>query len=210
VLILIRHGQSTGNAAGLLLGRSDLPLTALGRRQAAAAGAALGGVSEVRSSPLRRAVDTAMAIGKVDRVTIDERWVEVDYGELEGRSLSEVTTDVWSSWRTDPTFRPEGGESLAAVGQRVADACEELFAAGGPLRSGTEDVVVVSHVSPIKAAVGWVLGVDATVSSRLHLSNGSITRIGWGAGGPVLHTYNEVPEPRGAGGEHPGSPAAMP
>ncbi len=52
---------------------------------------------------------------------------------------------------------------------------------------------MVSHVSPIKAAVGWALGADPTVSTKLHLSNGSLTRIAWGSAGPVLHTYNEVP-----------------
>jgi hypothetical protein len=54
--------------------------------------------------------------------------------------------------------------------------------------------VVVSHVSPIKAAVAWALLGAHDLAFRLHLSTGSITRIGWGPQGPVLQTFNEVPK----------------
>ncbi|HEY3942018.1 MAG TPA: histidine phosphatase family protein [Acidimicrobiales bacterium] len=193
MLVLIRHGESTGNASGLLVGRSDLLLTELGHRQAVAVGRALDAVGEVRSSPLRRALDTARALGVDGPVVPDERWVEMDYGQLEGRPVADVPPEVWGAWRTDPDFRPAGGESLRDVETRVAEACEELFAADGLGRSDSRDVVVVSHVSPIKAAVAWVLRTEVTVSTRLHLSNASLTRIGWGRSGPVLHTYNDLP-----------------
>ncbi len=134
MLVLVRHGESTANADGRLLGRSDVPLTARGERQAAAAARALGGIDAVRSSPLRRARDTAAEFCQVEQLTIDDRWVEVDYGELEGRLLQDVPTEVWRAWRSDPTFRPEGGESLAEVSRRVTDACEELFASNGAAR----------------------------------------------------------------------------
>jgi probable phosphoglycerate mutase len=119
--------------------------------------------------------------------------VEVDYGEYECQPLKDVPADVWLQWRTDPGFRPEGGETLAEVDQRVAVACAELFAQDGMgARSGDADVVVVSHVTPIKAAVAWALGADAGLSWRLHLQTASVTRIGWNAGAPVLHGFNEV------------------
>ncbi len=53
-------------------------------------------------------------------------------------------------------------------------------------------MVVVSHVSPIKAAVAWALGAGDQVVWRLYLATASITRIGWGRDGPVLHRYNET------------------
>ena len=53
-------------------------------------------------------------------------------------------------------------------------------------------MVVVSHVSPIKAAVAWALGAGDEVVWRLYLATASITRIGWGDDGPVLHGYNET------------------
>ncbi len=198
MLVLVRHGQATANAAGLLLGRSDAPLTAEGRRQAEAVGARLrrpghDAIVGLVSSPLRRAVDTAEILGLDRPVVVDDRWVEIDYGEHEGQALTAVPADVWQAWRSDPTYRPVGGESLAALGERVREACEELMAPGTDARS-SGDVVVVSHVSPIKAAVAWALGVGDEVAWRLHLSTGSITRIGWGPGGaPVVDGFNWVP-----------------
>lgn len=196
MLVLLRHGESTANAAGLLLGRTDAALTEKGRRQAAALAGLLGPVGRLVSSPLARARDTADALGLGLPVEIDDRWIEVDYGEHEGRPLGDVPADVWTRWRSDPSFRPEGGETLAEVGQRVAAACQELFeTVDVGARDPNADVVVVSHVSPIKAAVGWALGGGASLDFRLHLSTGSLTRIDWGRTGPVLHTYNAEPVP---------------
>jgi broad specificity phosphatase PhoE len=197
VLVLVRHGQATANAAGLLLGRSDAPLTAEGRRQAEALGAYLrrpghDAVAGLVSSPLRRAIDTAEALGFDRPIVVDPRWIEIDYGVHEGQALTAVPADVWQAWRADPNYRPAGGESLAGLGERVREACEELMAPGTDARSGG-DVVVVSHVSPIKAAVAWALGVGDELAWRLHLSTGSITRIGWGPDGPIVHGFNWVP-----------------
>jgi broad specificity phosphatase PhoE len=193
VLVLVRHGESVGNAHGLLLGRADAELTPLGLRQASAVRHLLyGPVAEVRTSPLRRARHTAERLGLGLPVTVDERWIEVDYGEFDGRPLSDVPAEIWRRWRHDPEFRPEGGESLVEVDERVVDACSELFAqAGAGARRRDEDVVVVSHVTPIKTAVAWALGVG-DLSFRLHLRTASVTRIGWGGEGAVLHSFNEV------------------
>jgi broad specificity phosphatase PhoE len=128
---------------------------------------------------------------------VDARWIEVDYGELEGRALGDVPSDLWTRGRADPAFRPPGGESLAEVGVRVREACEDLFARAGEGARGDGDVVVVSHVSPIKAAVAWALGAGDQVAWRLYLATASVTRIGWRDDGPVLHRYNEtVPSER--------------
>ena len=76
-------------------------------------------MSRLVSSPLGRARDTAEALRLDVPVEIDPRWIEVDYGELEGRALDAVPAELWARWRADPTFRPPGGESLAEVGARV-------------------------------------------------------------------------------------------
>ncbi|HUY22472.1 MAG TPA: histidine phosphatase family protein [Acidimicrobiales bacterium] len=196
MLVLVRHGEAAGNAAGLLLGRTDSPLTDRGRAQAAALGGAVGAVGRLVTSPLGRAVDTAGALGLDVPAEVDERWVEVDYGEFEGQALGSVPAEVWARWRGDPGYRPPGGESLAEVGVRVRDACDELFARPGAGARADTDVVVVSHVSPIKAAVAWALGTGDAVAWRLYLATASITRIAWGVDGPVLQRYNEtVPAP---------------
>jgi broad specificity phosphatase PhoE len=186
VLIIVRHGQTAPNASGLLLGcRADPALTDLGRRQAGAIGEVLAGASQVVSSPLRRAIDTAACIGA--HVEVDARWTEIDYGELEGEPLAEVPTELWVRWRSDPNFAPPGGESLASVGRRVAEACAELAE-----RAAGADVVVVTHVSPIKAAVAWALGSGVEISWRLFVDVASITTIGVTDRGPVLRTFNEI------------------
>jgi broad specificity phosphatase PhoE len=77
----------------------------------------------------------------------------------------------------------------------VRGACAELFSADGEGARGEGDVVVVSHVSPIKAAVAWALGSDDALALRLYLSTASMTVIGWGAGAPVLRRYNITAEP---------------
>jgi len=192
VLLLVRHGETVGNAAGQLLGRRESPLTAKGRSDASMLGAKLGRVGRLMSSPLGRALDTAGALGLEVPVEVDERWIEVDYGEFEGRDLEDVPAEVWAQWREDPTYRPPGGESLAWVGVRVRAACEELFARGGEGARGERNVVVVSHVSPIKAAVAWALGAGDQVTWRLHLATASVTRVGWRNDGPILHSYNET------------------
>ena len=193
MLILVRHGQSTGNADGLLMGRIDAPLTEQGLAQARALAPWVAGASRVISSPLSRARATAEALATGLPIEIDDRWVEVDYGEFDGRPLGSVPSEVWTRWRSDPDFRPSGGETLAETSARVRGACDELFATEGDGARGPGPVVVVSHVSPIKAATCWALGLGDQGAWRLYLATASMTRIGWGADGPVLNRYNETP-----------------
>jgi len=185
MLYLARHGQTEANAAGRLLGRLDPPLTDVGRAQAAALGRALSSATRVVSSPLLRARETATVIGPP--VEVDERWIELDYGVWDGRPLGEIPAELWSQWRADPEFAPEGGESLAALGRRVAGACQELAP-----DAVDDDVVVVSHVSPIKAGVAWALGVGDGVAWRMFVDVASLTRIAITDRGPVLRSFNEV------------------
>jgi broad specificity phosphatase PhoE len=187
VLVLVRHGQTDANARGLLQGRVDLPLSELGRRQAAALGSIVPSDARIVVSPLRRALETAAALGIAGTVAVDDRWIELDYGEFDGRPVGDVPPDVWANWRSDPHFAPPGGESLVTLGTRVRGACEELL---DEIRH--RDVVVVSHVSPIKAAIAWALGVGDEVAWRLFVQVASVTRIGVGPGGPSLHSFNET------------------
>ena len=184
MLILVRHGRTAANAAGQLQGRLDQPLDELGERQALAVAAHVGAVDEVISSPLLRARQTADAFGRP--VNVDERWIEIAYGKYEGMPHGDVPSEVWNYWRTDANFVPEGGESAAAVDVRVRHACDELVE-----RIGDQDIVVVSHVSPMKSAVAWALGVDFGIAWRTHLSHAAVCRIEMRPQGPVLFSFNE-------------------
>ncbi len=137
MLILVRHGESTGNADGLLLGRIDAPLTVRGLAQARALGPLVAGAARVISSPLARARATAAALGTGLPVEIDDRWVEVDYGEFDGMPLGSVPAEVWARWRSDPDFRPPGGETLTEAGDRVRRGVRGAVRRGGRRGAGS-------------------------------------------------------------------------
>jgi alpha-ribazole phosphatase len=189
LIALVRHGQTAVNRAGRLQGRVDVALNELGTQQAAQLGAAFAAepVTRVISSPLQRARDTAAPIARAHALAVDsdDRLVEIDYGEWDERGLREIGPEEWERWRGDPKFAPPGGESLARVTERVVDFCNEYL--------GDELVVAVSHVSPIKSAVCWALGVDESATWRMFLDLASVSRIGRRDGGPpFLASYNEV------------------
>lgn len=185
MLIIVRHGRTGANAAGELLGRRDPSLDETGLAQAAAVGAALAGVDRVVSSPLARTRETAAAIG-VD-VAVDDRLIELDYGELEGVPVADVEAETWAAWRADTAWRPPGGESLDDLAARVWPALEELAAP-----ASDHDIAVVTHVSPIKAAVAWAIGAGIEVQWRCFVQQASISRIATRGGRPSLHTFNET------------------
>ena len=200
MLILVRHGRTAANAGGLLQGRRDLPLDELGEQQAAAVAASLAArpdIERIVTSPLLRARQTAEAISAATGapITVDEAWIELDYGAWDGTPLTAVPPAAWAEWRRDPAFAPPGGESLREVAARVEGAASSLLdglAASAASTSTVGAVVVVSHVSPIKAAVCWALGGDEALTWRLFLAPASVSRIGRGPAGPVLHGFNEV------------------
>jgi broad specificity phosphatase PhoE len=183
VLLLVRHGQTDANALGLLLGRADPPLNEVGERQSRAVAQALPRPDRVISSPLRRARATAAAFGAP--VEIDERWVELDYGDYDGRPVASVEPDVWSRWRRDPAFSPASGESLVDLGRRVHEACVELSDA-----AAVETIVIVTHVSPVKAAITWALDVPDAIAWRMYVEDASVSRIDIESDGPVLRWFN--------------------
>jgi len=193
VIVLVRHGQTEANARGLLLGRADPPLSGIGREQAYAVAELLGRDDPpvaVLSSPLRRTRETAACIADVFGLTVEDEdaMIEIDYGEWDERPLAEVPRDVWAVWRDDVDFAPPGGESLREVQTRVNDCMGRLVE-----RAGDGAVVVVSHVSPIKAAAVWALGLGdrPDLAWRLRLDVASISRISTGLLGPVLAGFNQ-------------------
>src|SRR4029077_4014200 len=82
-------------------------------------------IASVYSSPLRRARQTAIAIAAVAgcEVEVDDRLIELDYGEWDGLPLSEIRPQRGASQFADRNFAPPGGESLVAVQARVEAFC---------------------------------------------------------------------------------------
>ena len=121
---------------------------------------------------------------------VDERWVELDYGALDGRPVAEVTASVWDRWRGDAGYSPGGGESLRALSARVREACLALAA-----DAAAGVVVVVTHVSPVKAAIAWALDVPDEVAWRMYVEDAGLARIDFGPDGPVLRWFNRHAAP---------------
>lgn len=190
MLILVRHGRTSANASGLLQGRVDNPLDELGREQAAAVGEALAGLSirRVVCSPLVRAMSTASEICSRAGVEaeIDERFIELDYGQYDMVPLADVPAQVWDRWRADASFAPPGGESLLDLRRRVWAGLDDLAE-----QARLHDIAVVCHTSPIKAAVQWSLGVDEELSWRMRLDPASICRVAV-RDRPVMVSFNET------------------
>ena len=195
LLTLVRHGRTTANASNLLQGHIDNPLDDVGEAQAALLAQALqrvGPVTRLISSPLTRARQTADAIRvgtplEFD-VEIDPRWIELNYGDYDAQPVSHIAPEVWAKWRADEHFRPPNGETLSELNVRVCEALADL--AHKPYDAVNEHIVVVSHVSPIKAAVAWALGVGIETSWRTTLDRASMSTVRLDAHRPSLKTFN--------------------
>lgn len=185
MIFVVRHGRTEANAAGLLLGRADPPLDATGRAQAEQLAVALGRADAVVSSPLARALETAAAIDGPLRV--DERFIELDYGEWDQLPIGDVPAGSWEAWQRDVQFAPPSGESIASVGARVRAALGDLVE-----EARRSKVVIVTHVSPLKAAVAWALGVPDEVAWRLFVAPASVSRIDVSRSTPALAGFNDV------------------
>mgnify|MGYP001158237440 CR=1 FL=1 len=187
MLTIVRHGRTEFNANGKLLGRSDPELDSVGRKQAENLASRLGKVGLVISSPLKRTMETARYIS--DSVEPDNRWLELDYGELEGSPIKNVPADTWKKWQSDVNWAPPQGESFSELNERVTGACEELIEI-----SKNQNVVVVTHVSPIKSVLAWVLGVGIEIAWRCHVSPASSMSIDTTSNGPILQNFNLLSE----------------
>ncbi len=189
-LHVVRHGRTEANAGGLLLGRADPSLDDVGRIQAEAIGSTLGRCDLVVTSPLTRCRETAAVIAArchTDEVMVDDRLVELDYGDLDLTPLRDVPSQLWRDWQADTAFRPPNGETLDELATRVGECLDLLWP-----RAVVDDVVVVTHVSPIKAAVAWALEVSIAISWRCFVAQASITTVGSGTAGASLHRFNDT------------------
>ena len=199
-LLLLRHGQTALSVDRRFSGTGDPVLTATGEAQARGAAVRLLhkasrglDAAAVVSSPLRRARRTAELAAEALRlpVDVDDRLRETDFGVWEGSTFAEVRAG-WptelAAWLASEQVAPPGGESFAAVGERVLAAHAELVAAH-PGRT----VLVVSHVTPIKVLGRAALAAGPEALHRLHLDLCSLSTLDFYADGPaVLRGWNDT------------------
>ncbi|MGL4177269.1 MAG: histidine phosphatase family protein [Dermatophilaceae bacterium] len=170
-VILLRHGQTAHNAAGVWQGQLDTPLSEVGERQADAVGPALAALapSRVVTSDLARARRTGEAVGRALSVpvSLDPRFREIHAGAWQGLTTAEVTAAWPQEWaavlRGEDIRRGGDGESMSEVRARVGQGLDELI---GEMAPG-ECVVVSTHGAAGRAAAAWLLGIDQQLAWRI-------------------------------------------
>jgi broad specificity phosphatase PhoE/ribonuclease HI len=194
--LLLRHGQTPLSTERRFAGRSDIPLTDIGQRQAAAAAARLaerGGINVIVTSPLRRTRRTAEAVAEATGapVVVEDDLVETDFGKWEGLSFAEAGAqdpDHLKAWLGGADVAPPDGESFAAAGRRVLGALDRLLAA-----YPEQTVLIVSHVTPIKTILCRALLAPPPALFRIHLDVASLCEVNWFADGPaVVRSMNDT------------------
>jgi probable phosphoglycerate mutase len=186
-LVLVRHGETEHSVAKRFSGRNELPLSATGERQAKAVAVDLGErgltVDGLVCSPLRRAVQTAEAIGSTLGVAIGQEvgFAEVDFGRWEGMTFAEARADdpaAFDAWLKSDRAAPPGGESFEVLTRRVRRARDGVIA-----RFAGQTVVVVTHVSPIKTLIRLALDAPPAALFRMHLDLASVSIVDYFADG---------------------------
>jgi alpha-ribazole phosphatase len=188
-LLLVRHGEPHADGRGRCYGTLDYGLSELGRRQSAELASRLAGVTlnSVVSSPRIRAQETARAVGPITRT--DERFRELDFGDLEGRPYDEIERelpDLYRRWMTEPTrVRFPGGEGFEDLRRRAAEAVAEIVE-----RSPGQTIAVVTHGGVVRAMLADALGLP---SERIFTVDVGYCRVGvvdWFDGTPVVRMVN--------------------
>jgi glucosyl-3-phosphoglycerate phosphatase len=170
-VVVLRHGQTGHNAAGIWQGQLDSDLSDLGREQARAAGAALAGhaPSVVVASDLTRAAHTGAEVASAVGVelTVDPRWREINVGRWEGLTAEEVLTQYPEErarhFRGEDFPRGVDGESLSDVTARVRGALDDLLERLGP----GETAVVATHGVTGRVVAAALVDLDVATVWRV-------------------------------------------
>ncbi|MDP9866547.1 MULTISPECIES: bifunctional RNase H/acid phosphatase [Streptosporangium] len=196
-LLLLRHGETPLSVERRFSGLGDPELTPNGVAQAEAAAARLSrgpyGVQVVVSSPLRRARATAETVAARLglEVVVDEGLREVDFGDWEGHTFTEIQRrwpDLLAAWLADPSAAPPGGESFGEAARRVQATGDRLVE-----RYEGRTVLAVSHVTPIKMLLRSALLAPLAALYRMHLDLAALSLIEYYADGPaVVKVFNDT------------------
>ena len=181
---LIRHGETAWSLAGRHTGRTDVPLTPHGVRQAERLGRRIAGkrFALVLTSPLARARETCLLAGLAAGAEADADLAEWDYGDLEGRTSAEIRTGTpgWTIW----TGAVPGGETAAQVGARADRAI-------GRARREDGDVALFAHGHLLRVLAARWLGLAPAAGRYFALDTASLSVLGVEQDLPVIRSWNE-------------------
>jgi len=183
---LIRHGETEWSLSGQHTGRTDLPLTAAGERQAAAIGRYLAGrpFALVLTSPLQRAHETCKLAGYGGVAQIEPDLCEWDYGAYEGRTSVQIQESVpgWTIW-TSPVPR---GETIQQVAARAGRVIERAAKAGG-------HVALFAHGHLLRILTACWLGLPPDAGRFFALGTASVSVLGYERETRVIARWNVLP-----------------
>jgi len=176
----MRHGQAENNVSRTLVGRHiESHLTSQGKDQAADVAKQLKSIpiDKVYVSPVIRAIETAQIVCETLGMDyeIDERLYEIELGKLVGMNYEDVTTkygDLFLRFYAehDPVLASFGVEPFAAVKQRVKSLLDDALK-----KHEDSNVLMVTHLDPIKAALATLLDLKPEALYRWHIRNASLT-----------------------------------
>ena len=184
-LWLVRHGETAWSRSGQHTSRTDVPLTDLGRQQAAGVARKLAGhpFSHVLSSPKQRALETARLAGFAERVETTDDLLEWDYGEDEGRTTPEIRAERpgWTVWADGPL----GGETADEVAARVDRVISRVREANG-------DILVFAHGHVLRVVAARWLGETPSEGRFFELGTATVSVLGWERETPTIERWNEA------------------
>ena len=187
VVYLARHGETAWSLSGQHTGRTDLPLTERGERNARALGERLRGLTfaKVYTSPLQRAARTCELAGFGTAAEIDPDLVEWDYGQYEGRRTAEIHAKR-PDWQLFRDGCP-GGESPNQAGARADRVV-------GRVRAVKGDVLLFSSGHFLRVLAARWIGLDAAAGRYLLLGTASFSALGYEhhLAEPVIRLWNET------------------
>ncbi len=198
-VILVRHGRTAANVAGVLAGRAaGIELDEVGRGQAARTAERLAVVPLVGlvSSPLERCQQTAQMIldgqdGPL-AISLDDSITECDYGEWQGKKLSDLAKEaMWSVVQTQPSAAVfPGGETMAAMQARSIASIRRHDAEFESQHGPGAVWAAVSHGDIIKAILADALGTHLDLFQRINVGPASVSIVRYGTSRPDVVTTN--------------------
>jgi probable phosphoglycerate mutase len=177
-IIFLRHGQAKNNTERVLAGRTEgIPLTDVGIEQAKHTAELLEhmNISAIYSSPIQRAKHTAEIVGQHNSidVTIDDRLIELDMGKFTGMPYDEIINShgnvFMKFYNGELEIAHNGVETFFDVKKRVLGIVDHVISS-----HSDENVVLVTHMDPIKAMLSTIVDLSATNLFELIIANASL------------------------------------
>lgn len=194
-LYLLRHGQTQCSRDNAFCGSVDAELTTDGIEMAQAFAVAYQSLDwqNIYASPMQRTIATAKPIAEKLGIELElrEGLKEINYGKWEGKTVATVSSeyhDDYIRWTADPAwYPPTGGELAVAIASRAILVIEEI-----KQRYSDGNILIVSHKATIRIILCSLLGIDVgRFRFRLGCPVGSVSKVEFGAHGPLLHSLSD-------------------